>query len=134
MNNCFINRCICITYRGVPLFYRTAIICNITVVYDVKQGYVSGDGTYDLGTQVRLVAEPNRGYEFSQWSDGTAFNPYIFAATEDVTLEVTFVLATAIEDTQAEDVEGVQKVLRDGQIYILRNGKAYDIVGREVEF
>ena len=29
MNNCFINRCICITYRGVSLFYRTVIIGNV---------------------------------------------------------------------------------------------------------
>lgn len=109
-------------------------ICNITVVYDVKQGYVSGDGIYDLGTRVRLVAEPNSGYEFSQWSDGTTYNPYIFAATEDVTLEAFFIPTTAVENVKADKADGVQKVLRDGQIYILRNGKAYDIIGREVEF
>lgn len=109
-------------------------ICNIIVVYDVKQGYVSGDGTYDLGTQVRLVAEPNSGYEFSQWSDGIADNPYIFTAIEDITLEALFNPTTAVENVKADKAEGVQKVLRNGQVYILRNGKAYDIVGREVEF
>lgn len=109
-------------------------IRNITVVYDVKQGYVSGDGIYDYGTRVRLVAEPNSGYEFSQWSDGTTYNPYIFAATEDVTLEAFFIPTTAVENVKADKADGVQKVLRDGQIYILRNGKAYDIVGQEVEF
>ena len=109
-------------------------ICNIIVVYDVKQGYVSGDGTYDLGTQVRLVAEPNSGYEFSQWSDGIADNPYIFTAIEDITLEALFNPTTAVENVKADNAEGVQKVLCNGQVYILRNGKAYDIVGREVEF
>ena len=106
--------------------------CQITVTYDMKKGYVSGDGTYDYGTRVRLVAEPNSGFVFSQWSDGTTYNPYIFAVTEDVTLEAVFIPSTAVENTSAEDAKDVQKVLRDGKIYILRNGKVYDVVGNEV--
>ena len=105
---------------------------QITVVYDMKKGLVSGGGSYEYGTRVRLEAEPNSGYLFSQWSDGKTYNPYIFIALEDLTLEAVFIPATGIENTQAEDTAGVQKVLRDGQIYILREGKTYDIVGKEI--
>ena len=105
---------------------------QITIVYDMKKGLVSGGGCYEYGTRVRLEAEPNSGYLFSQWSDGKTYNPYIFTALEDLTLEAVFIPATGIENTLAEDAESVQKVLRDGQIYILREGKTYDIVGKEI--
>lgn len=105
---------------------------QITVVYDMKKGLVSGGGSYEYGTRVRLEAEPNSGYLFSQWSDGKTYNPYIFTALEDLTLEAVFIPATGIEQTPAEDAESVQKVLRDGQIYILRDGKIYDIIGKEI--
>ena len=105
---------------------------QITIVYDMKKGLVSGGGSYEYGTRVRLEAEPNSGYLFSQWSDGKTYNPYIFTALEDLTLEAVFIPATGIENTPAEDAESVQKVLRDGQIYILREGKIYDIVGKEI--
>lgn len=105
---------------------------QITIVYDMKKGLVSGGGSYEYGTRVRLEAEPNSGYLFSQWSDGKTYNPYIFTALEDLTLEAVFIPATGIENTQTEDAESVQKVLRDGQIYILRDGKIYDIIGKEI--
>ena len=105
---------------------------QITIVYDMKKGLVSGGGSYEYGTRVRLEAEPNSGYLFSQWSDGKTYNPYIFTALEDLTLEAVFIPATGIEHTQAEDAAGGQKVLRDGQIYILREGKIYDTVGKEI--
>ena len=37
---------------------------------------------------------------------------------------------TAIETTKSTDTKGVQKLLRDGQVLILRNGETYDMMGQ----
>ena len=105
---------------------------TITVTCDSKQGTVSGSGVYDEGTQVTLTATANDGYEFAQWSNGATDNPYIFTATQDITLEARFAATTAIENISADGDTAVRKIVRDGQVYILRNGKVYTIQGQEI--
>ena len=39
---------------------------------------------------------------------------------------------TALDNTTADKV-AAQKVVKDGQVYILRNGKTYTVTGAEVE-
>ena len=106
---------------------------NITTLVDSTMGTVSGGGTYEYGTRIKLKAVANDGYKFSHWSNGSGFNPYYFTATEDLTLEAFFIPATAVENVNADKADGVQKVLRDGQVFILRNGKTYNTIGLEVE-
>ena len=106
---------------------------TITATCDPKQGNVTGAGMYDYGTQVTLTATANKGYEFSQWSNGANYNPYLFTATEDLTLEAQFVPATAVENISADGDTTVRKVFRDGQVLILRNGKTYTTTGVEVK-
>ena len=106
---------------------------TITVTCDSKQGTVSGSGVYDEGTQVTLTATANEGYEFTQWSNGVTDNPYIFTATQDITLEARFAATTAIENISADSDTAVRKVVRDGQVYILRNGKTYTVQGQEIK-
>ncbi len=105
---------------------------TITAACDSKQGTVSGSGVYDEGTQVTLTATANKGYEFTQWSNGVTDNPYIFTATEDITLEARFTATTAVENISADGDTAVRKVVRDGQVYILRNGKTYTVQGQEI--
>lgn len=106
---------------------------TITVTCDPQQGMVTGAGTYDYGTQVTLTATANDGYEFTRWSNGVTDNPYLLAATEDLTLEARFVPTTAVEDIPANDTAAPQKVFRNGQVYILRNGKTYTLTSVEVK-
>ena len=106
---------------------------TITVLYDNTKGYVSGGGTYVYGTQVRLEVSANSGYEFSQWSNGATYNPYLFTATEDLTLEAQFIPTTAVENVSADSDTTVRKVFRDGQVLILRGGKTYTTTGVEVK-
>ena len=105
---------------------------TITVICNPQQGVVTGAGTYNYGTQVTLTATANEGYEFAQWSNGVTDNPYIFATTEDITLEARFAATTAVENVSADGDTAVRKVFRDGQVYILRNGKVYTVQGQEI--
>ena len=108
---------------------------TITVLYDNIKGYVSGAGTYDYGSQVTLTATANAGYQFEQWSNGVKDNPYLFTATEDLTLEAQYTQSpsTAVENISADGDTAVRKVFRNGQVYILRNGKIYTTTGVEVK-
>ena len=105
---------------------------TITVLYDNTKGYVSGGGTYVYGTQVRLEVSANSGYEFAQWNNGATYNPYLLTATADLTLEAQFIPATAVDNVSADGTTP-QKIVRDGQVYILRNGKTYTTTGVEVK-
>ena len=105
---------------------------TITVTCDPQQGIVTGGGTYANGTQVTLTATANKGYEFAQWSNGVTDNPYLLTATADLTLEAQFVPATAVDNVSADGTTP-QKIVRDGQVYILRNGKTYTTTGVEVK-
>ena len=106
---------------------------TVTATCDPQRGTVTGTGTYDYGTQVTLTATANKGYEFAQWSNGVTDNPYLLTATEDLTLEAQFIPATAVENISADGDTAVRKVFRDGQVYILRNGKTYTTTGIEVK-
>ena len=105
---------------------------TITATCDPQQGTVTGAGTYDYGTQVTLTVIANKGYEFAQWSNGVTDNPYLLTATEDLTLEAQFVPTTAVENVSADGDTDVRKVFRNGQVYILRNGKIYTITGQDL--
>ncbi len=41
-----------------------------TAVNDTTMGYVTGEGTYEEGTDVTITAIPNEGYHFVTWDDG----------------------------------------------------------------
>ena len=82
-----------------------------------------------------FVATAKEDYRFVQWSDGNTDNPRTIIVTEDITLTAEF------EDTSATNVLQIadnqfttpQKIIRDGQVYILRNGKTYTTTGVEVK-
>jgi len=53
-------------------------------------GSVSGGGEFNSGDQVTLLATPNDGYHFEKWSNDVTDNPYVFSATENLTLTAIF--------------------------------------------
>ena len=55
-----------------------------------ENGYVTGSGTYDYGTEVTIEALANEGYHFVKWSDGNTENPRTIVVTEDVELRAEF--------------------------------------------
>ena len=104
----------------------------IEVTYQLEQGNVIGAGIYQYGDTVILTAQALEGYEFKQWSNGVEDNPYSFVATEDIILEAEFIPITAIENINAEEIEDIKKVIHNGQLLILRNGKIYNVMGQEM--
>ena len=50
---------------------------------------VNGD-EYAYGTQLTIIATPNEGYRFKQWSDGDKASTREITVTEDIMLEATF--------------------------------------------
>ena len=59
------------------------------------KGTVTGDGEYEIGETATLVATPDKGYSFSQWSDGNTDNPRTIYLDNNLTLTATFVLTAS---------------------------------------
>ena len=76
---------------------------TITVNYDHSMGTVSGEGTYNEGDMVTLVATALPGYEFLGWSNGLTSNTITFPATENLTLSANFGLV-GIDDVDMNSV------------------------------
>lgn len=63
-------------------------------------GTCTGGGTYQYTTVATVEAIPYSGYQFSHWSDGTTYNPYTFAVTDNVQLTAYFYASgTSYQDT-----------------------------------
>ena len=63
----------------------------IVQVDSIAYGSVSGGGRYTYGTVATLTAAPYSGYQFSHWSNGATYNPYIFAVLSDTVLTAHFI-------------------------------------------
>lgn len=80
-----------------------------------------------------IEANPREGYHFSQWSDGNKDNPRTINLTDHTCLIAEFVEgADKITNIQQENTI-LAKVLRNGQLFILRDGKTYTVQGQEVK-
>ena len=101
------------------------------------QGTISNftSGWYAEGTELTITAVAEEGYEFVEWSDGKTENPYLLTVVDKQNVSITACFqqnaSTGIESLQHSDVS-IQKILRDGQIFILRDGNTYTITGQEV--
>ena len=98
-----------------------------------SQGWTTEGCAYESGAEVMVYAHPADGYEFSQWSDGKKDNPRFITVTAEVNLTAQFVVK-ALTDVNAVKREiPAQKILRDGQLFILRDGEIYNAQGAKVE-
>lgn len=130
----------CVNKYRVHEYWGRQNICSlgdlttytVTATCDPQYGIVTGSGTYFEGESVTLTATPNSGYTFIRWSNGKTDNPYTFAASEDITLTAQFSVATAMDDIPADAATAPHKVLRNGQVLIIENGKLYNLLGQEV--
>ncbi len=110
---------------------------TITVaVNEAAAGAAYGEGTYDYGTKVKLYAIPNADYHFVKWSDGVTDNPREVTVTADVTYTAVFEAnspSTAIDQLNQQSTINNQKLMINGQLFILRDGKVYNVTGQRVE-
>jgi len=109
----------------------------------------NGNGNYTVpeNAEVTILATPLEGYEFSGWKVGnieemvgcyycgtavnTEDNPYTFTMTADVAYLAEFEEAQGIENIVL--TEKAKKVVVDGVIYIVRDGKLFNVTGAQVK-
>lgn len=71
-------------------YFNTQEYTITTNVTPAGSGTVTGGGTYAYGASVMLMATPNTGFEFLQWSDGNMQNPRIITVTGNATYTALF--------------------------------------------
>lgn len=82
---------------------------NVKIGSDSKQGVVNGasSGIYEYGTELKLWALPENGFEFDSWLiDGvykTNDNPYLVTVEGDIDINALFTVANEIKVISAED-------------------------------
>lgn len=90
---------------------------------------------FHCGEKVRITAKPNAGYRFVEWSDGVKEAEREVELYSDSTLTARFEIeqATSIEQTPPNnEPKPAQKILINGHLYILHNGKTYTIQGSQI--
>lgn len=59
-------------------------------VYPEGSGTVTGDGTYEAGSEITIEAIPDDGFEFISWSDGNSANPRTITVDRNINLIASF--------------------------------------------
>lgn len=92
-----------------------------------------GEGMYNYGAQAVVTAIPLDGYHFVQWSDENTDNPRTIIVESDITLSAITEISP-IEDAilNVNAIETCNKILQDGQLILIRNGKQYTVTGVEL--
>ena len=101
------------------------------------QGSIIGftSGWYTEGTQLSITAQAAEGYEFVQWSDGVTDNPRSITVEDGKNINITAVFkdlseTTGINSTTDNPSPATHKYLRNGLLFIERNGRIYDAQGQ----
>jgi hypothetical protein len=116
-------------------------ICAVVVAAVSARGSTAEEHTYDCGTSLYIEASPAEGYHFVSWSDGNTDNPREVSVLSNIAFDAVFALddpglSTALDEVNDSGTSTgkaePQKILHNGQILILRDGKAYTVHGQEV--
>ena len=96
----------------------------------------SGGTLYECDTSLRLEAIPAEGYHFACWSDGNTDNPRDITVSGEANYVAVFAPddpgpGTGFSNTENEGIRP-QKIIRNDQVLILRDGKTYTVQGQEV--
>lgn len=90
-------------------------------------------GTYEYGTEVKVTATPEDGYEFAGWSNGSKANPLTITVKKDETITANFraILASSItlnalpvQDYSASIVGTVKRAIQNGENTIVLTHEA----------
>ena len=90
---------------------------------------------FGCGQTARVVAKPNEGYRFVEWSDGVKEAERTVVLTSDSTITARFEKKspTAVEKNTNNPSPKAKKVLIDGHLFILRDGKTYTTQGIQLK-
>lgn len=101
-------------------------------------GKVVGAGEYKAGEEVLIYAVPAEGYEFVQWNDGNT-EPSRQVTISDMAAKNIYIAtfkaqeATGFEPSPQGGGTHAVKILRNGQVLIVRDGRVYNILGVETK-
>ncbi|MCR5050322.1 MAG: hypothetical protein K6A36_04485 [Paludibacteraceae bacterium] len=87
---------------------------------------------YDCGTTVKITAEPEQGYQFVEWSDGSTENPREIEVNAENAIKVFTATFTEKDPTALDQIESsprARKVIIDQKMYIIFGDKLYDARG-----
>lgn len=92
-------------------------------------------GWYAEGTELTITAVAAEGYVFVQWSDGVTDNPRSITVEEGKNLSITAIFKNTDDPSGFEEINHNseiinQKFLKDGLLFIERNGKIYNAQGQ----
>lgn len=102
----------------------------VSISCNTDQGSTDAPETALYGDTLVVTVTPNAGYVFKMWADGSTDNPRTFIIKKNLYATALFDALNGLEDTPAKDV---RKVMIDGQLYIMRGQRIYDIFGREIK-
>ena len=96
-----------------------------------------GDGVFDYGTTITLIALTKNGYRFDHWSTGSTDNPYMLTVTSDTTITAYYVSSSGTEGIGEIDEDDIRISVSGGCIFVegITNEelRVYDITGRMVQ-
>ncbi len=122
------------TFRIAPKDPETPKYTITVNVNDPIMGSATGGGIFEEGEEVMLIATPNAGYEFVEWSNGSTENPFIAPACMNATITAIFreKAPEGFETIESGESIEYRKIIRDGVLYIEKNGKVYTVQGQEI--
>ena len=103
---------------------------------------VNSGGKFIAGKKATITAKENEGYQFLYWKKKNSSteidkNPYSFAVNNNVTYIAYFKAKKkpdqGLESISDEQLGTNEKILIDGNLYIIRDGKVYDVTGKRVK-
>lgn len=120
-----------IKITGCPIDPTHAYICVLS--NNENLGNVSGEGLYDLNTEVTLQAFPRSGIQFLGWNDGNADNPRTITVNSDSTFVALFHSPEGINDVNNPGL----LVLTQGLNLSIQGANnqpinIYDLMGRHI--
>ena len=123
----------------VPTTYKVTLTIN-----EPTYGSVTGlknEGVYEEGEEVTLIVAPGTGYELYYWTideEDIEGLTYTFTITKDVEIYVFFKASQGEGGNTGTNLDNIlvgekaAKVIFDGQLVIIKNGKAYNAMGQEI--
>ena len=104
-----------------------------TAAEPAEGGTVLGAGEWGYNEKIGLIAQPAEGYEFVGWKDdATAPAQREVIVQGEATYTAIFrLIGDGIEEV-LNDTSSNRKVMVDGVIYIIRDGKIFSVLGQKV--
>ena len=126
------------TYTAATAFADPFTVVEEGFVYNVTLKQTEG-GTIaytkkEECNEIELTATPDEGYEFVKWNDDNTDATRTVAVNSDIEFSATFqVKPSAIDHINQQSQITNQKLIKDGQLLILHDGKIFNAVGQEVK-